>query len=597
LNEAPPPSAPAVFDARELTRLNQELKLLRDSIKRKKSARDQAKKEGRSVPVDLRPEIQRLTHFLVDLDVITNKLTTAQSSQSQGASGTEALTKILLQMKSQLETERTNLRTESEDKIKRPERAPDDPRFSVETLQKEKAALDEKLKSIESVVQTVKSEHEQLKASLTKLESEERRLRGQAIPTTKPTNFDNTNGPELPDLSDDLSEMKTEVQKIRQDLAREHQLLERKWRDLDEEYSHLEEHRRNLEARNLEARDDENKELVTKIRNEIQADRLEIEGLKKSLQDLRTANLRERRRLEADRESIIRTQVKLAREKQRLAVEEKIFQLRQKHARKLEAEKREQWKGDLKKQHLEPKRLPEQNAKVKQVQGEDHVEGGVALLEVRLGDQNYGINISRVKEIIRGREVTPIPHQPAYLEGVMNVRGIIIPVVNLRKRFDLPGGDSNHSHTVIVESENGLVGMLVDDVSDVLQVPSDHVHAPPDVTKGVGSEFLRGICRLGNRLILYLDIDKTLKRATPIDRSIPALSPGSGSSQSRTQLTEDERRILGAIPRNGGTKTSLKKKVRFGNDRLERSLTSLERKRLIRVHKAGSTKIIRRSET
>ena len=137
------------------------------------------------------------------------------------------------------------------------------------------------------------------------------------------------------------------------------------------------------------------------------------------------------------------------------------------------------------------------------------------LVVFRLGGEDYGIEISQVREIIRDREITPMPSQPAYVEGVLNVRGIIIPVINMKKRFGLTGDLTSHPHTIIVESDDGLVGLLVETVSEVIRVPRDHIHLAPTVTNGVDNEYLRGICRIGERLLIYLDIKKVIMQ-TPM---------------------------------------------------------------------------------
>jgi purine-binding chemotaxis protein CheW len=129
----------------------------------------------------------------------------------------------------------------------------------------------------------------------------------------------------------------------------------------------------------------------------------------------------------------------------------------------------------------------------------------------KLGCEDYGIEIGQVREIIRRREITPMPWQPPYVEGVINVRGTIIPVVNLNKRFGLEGDASTHPHTIIVESGDGLIGMLVDAVSEVIRVPPDQIHPVPSITTGVDSKYLRGICRLGERLLIFLDVKKVVK--------------------------------------------------------------------------------------
>jgi purine-binding chemotaxis protein CheW len=160
--------------------------------------------------------------------------------------------------------------------------------------------------------------------------------------------------------------------------------------------------------------------------------------------------------------------------------------------------------------------------------------GEAQIVVFKLGDEDYGIEIGQVREIIRKREITPMPRQPPYVEGVINVRGTIIPVVNLKKRFGLPLDASKHPHTIIVESGDGLIGMLVDAVSEVIRVPADQIHPTPSVTTGVDSEYLRGICRLGQRLLIYLDVERVVRatsasishdarpQETPVQSPMPA---------------------------------------------------------------------------
>jgi len=143
-------------------------------------------------------------------------------------------------------------------------------------------------------------------------------------------------------------------------------------------------------------------------------------------------------------------------------------------------------------------------------------EGEEQIVVFALGGEEYGIEINQVREIIRKREITPVPRQPPYVEGVINVRGTIIPVVNLKKRFGLVADPSMQPHTIIVESGDGLVGILVDSVSEVIRVPRDRIHKPPSVSMSVDSQYLRGICRVGERLLIYLNVTKVVS-AVPVN--------------------------------------------------------------------------------
>jgi purine-binding chemotaxis protein CheW len=135
------------------------------------------------------------------------------------------------------------------------------------------------------------------------------------------------------------------------------------------------------------------------------------------------------------------------------------------------------------------------------------------VLAFRLGEEEYGIEIGQVREIIRRREITPMPRQSPYAEGVISVRGLIIPVVNLRKHLHLPSENVDQQYIVIVEDERNLLGILVDDVSEVISLPAQQIQAPPSVVTQIDGDYLRGICHLGERLLIFLNAKRLLRDA------------------------------------------------------------------------------------
>jgi purine-binding chemotaxis protein CheW len=145
------------------------------------------------------------------------------------------------------------------------------------------------------------------------------------------------------------------------------------------------------------------------------------------------------------------------------------------------------------------------------------------IVAFRLGGEEYGIEIGQIREIIRRREITPMPGQSSYTEGVISVRGTIIPVINLRKRFHLPSENIDQQHIIIVEDEKNLVGMLVDNVSEVIPVPVEQIHTPPSVVTCMDSDYLRGICRLGERLLIFLNVKRVLKDVLSAEETVSAL--------------------------------------------------------------------------
>ncbi len=132
------------------------------------------------------------------------------------------------------------------------------------------------------------------------------------------------------------------------------------------------------------------------------------------------------------------------------------------------------------------------------------------LVTFKLGDEEYGIDILKVQEINRMTEITAMPKSPFSVEGVINLRGKVIPVVNLRKKFGLSMKEIDFQSRIIVVDSESTVGLIVDSVSEVLRISSDTIEPPPPITGGTGSEYIMGIGKLKDRLIILLDIDKLL---------------------------------------------------------------------------------------
>jgi purine-binding chemotaxis protein CheW len=135
------------------------------------------------------------------------------------------------------------------------------------------------------------------------------------------------------------------------------------------------------------------------------------------------------------------------------------------------------------------------------------------LVVFQLGAELYGVEIARVHEIIRLQTVTRVPHAPAFVEGVINLRGKVIPVVDLRRRFGLPLTDHTRaSRIVVVEIGDQVVGVVVDGVSEVLRVNKGTIEPPSPVVAGIESDYLHGIAKLPDRLVILLNLDRVLAR-------------------------------------------------------------------------------------
>ncbi|MFZ2619293.1 MAG: chemotaxis protein CheW [Alphaproteobacteria bacterium] len=126
-----------------------------------------------------------------------------------------------------------------------------------------------------------------------------------------------------------------------------------------------------------------------------------------------------------------------------------------------------------------------------------------------LGEE-FGLPILDVREIIRITAITPVPQAPSFVEGVINLRGQIIPVVDLRKRFGIPAKEADEeTRIVVVELKNTVIGLVVDSVSEVLRLPADTVAPPPAIVAGsIGAEYIKGIGHHDEKMIILIDMRK-----------------------------------------------------------------------------------------
>lgn len=128
-----------------------------------------------------------------------------------------------------------------------------------------------------------------------------------------------------------------------------------------------------------------------------------------------------------------------------------------------------------------------------------------------LGRETYGIPITALHEIVRVPEITAVPDAPEYLEGVINLRGKIVSVVDLRKRFGKPATALNrHSRILVVGHAGRLQGMIVDSASEVIKIPESDVESAPAIAQESGLDCVTGLGKYKGRLIILLDVDRVL---------------------------------------------------------------------------------------
>lgn len=126
-----------------------------------------------------------------------------------------------------------------------------------------------------------------------------------------------------------------------------------------------------------------------------------------------------------------------------------------------------------------------------------------------IGSEEFCIDISRVREIKEMMPITKVPHAPAEVEGIVNLRGQVIPIVNLKKVLGYyDDGDTSDGKIILVETDSDVVGFIVDDVSDVVSLSGDHIESVPHVISGHQSHYIRGIAKKDERLLLILDLGK-----------------------------------------------------------------------------------------
>ncbi len=133
------------------------------------------------------------------------------------------------------------------------------------------------------------------------------------------------------------------------------------------------------------------------------------------------------------------------------------------------------------------------------------------LVTFSLANEEYAVDILNVQEINRITEITKVPNAPEFVEGVVNLRGKVIPVINLRNKFGLSEKDPDNTTRIIIMDIQGITnGLIVDSVSEVLRIASDIVEPSPPVASSVSSMFIKGIAKFENRLIILIDIDQLM---------------------------------------------------------------------------------------
>ena len=141
----------------------------------------------------------------------------------------------------------------------------------------------------------------------------------------------------------------------------------------------------------------------------------------------------------------------------------------------------------------------------------------IQLVGFRLDNEDYAIAITKIQEIILMKPITRIPQVPDFIEGLINLRGSVIPIINLRKRFGLaPREVDDETRTIVVNIHDKTVGCIVDAVTQVMRINRDQIQPPPLSVLAVAHQYISGLARLDDRLLIILEIERLFDEQSPV---------------------------------------------------------------------------------
>ncbi|OPJ56527.1 chemotaxis protein CheW [Alkalithermobacter paradoxus] len=128
----------------------------------------------------------------------------------------------------------------------------------------------------------------------------------------------------------------------------------------------------------------------------------------------------------------------------------------------------------------------------------------------KLNKEEYGVDIMTVKEVSEFKEAVKVPNTPNFVEGIINIRGDITPIINLKKRFDIEDNKSEMSRIIVVSIKDKLIGFLVDDASQVVSIDENSIDPPPEIISGIDKKYIEGIGKLQDKMVIILNLEKVL---------------------------------------------------------------------------------------
>jgi len=162
------------------------------------------------------------------------------------------------------------------------------------------------------------------------------------------------------------------------------------------------------------------------------------------------------------------------------------------------------------------------------------VNAEVQFVVFRLGNEEYGVPITQVKEINRLTTATKVPKSPVFIEGIINLRGQIIPIIDMKKRFDLVYNEyTADARVIVIQIGQQTFGIEVDAVSEVLRINTGNIEKAPSIVSGIDARYITGVAKVGERLLIILDLDKLLSEEEKMelaDMREPAAEPATESA-------------------------------------------------------------------
>lgn len=138
----------------------------------------------------------------------------------------------------------------------------------------------------------------------------------------------------------------------------------------------------------------------------------------------------------------------------------------------------------------------------------------IKVIVFTLANEEYGVEVEKVRTIERMMPMTRVPKTFDFIKGVINLRGVVIPVIDLRGRFNLPESEYTDNTRIIIIAINEMeVGLIVDSANDVIDVDTDNIQEPPEIVGGIRAKYLRGVAKIGERLLVLLNLEEVLNKS------------------------------------------------------------------------------------